>query len=774
MPEFLKKNKDIIILWTCIVVHTIILYKICDFRKSLETYGDDFAYYSMARSIFNGRGTEVHGVPFPFQNLAYVFFLVPLFGISNSVARMHVITLANSFLMSLCILPTWLICKELKLNRKYTWFVIIIMMVWPDHLTAGTMMSENLYWPISLFALYFCIRSLNSKHKCWSVVAAVFCYLAYWCKEVAICISLAYVGIVLLYPIITSVFCSEYLEKKKEKIGDIFRRYYIKDKTLINLILFSITFILIYILFKKILFNNVENYYEHQLGSDFFSHSYSAFYFLYGIFYYTIASIIAFMVIPVMYPLIHLKKLDENTKKSYIYAMMLLLGTIIVIAFTITVKEDIGRVAPRIHLRYYASIIGLLLPVFFKTLSIVENDPKYSDNYRKKSLVMWIVTGIVCVFAYKGVQGGCANENLALIYSQYLLNKFPILRNGNNDAVVFYPSAFVITIVIVAILLLWSLLESSKKGRKYCSVFICAIMIGVCGLNTLLGAVNLRNTYGSDFLRIVEMSKINNYFKDNNMGQYNVMFVSKSWGTKDAKIYDTYFDGENNFEISYETLINKMYESGNADVDVKQTQFSEIVWGSSYSIDTIDYIILGDGINDLNGIVGGLELVQEISSEYFSVYKNLDSTTLALPTEDVVGSENNLVEINFTDVDFNANLFAISGLSYCEGSHTWTDGNELVIRALVPKSVNKVNVQFDLVNTFYGNQEIIVYQADQIIYHGIANSAHSFSFELSPNSGNCGFKIYLPNAISPADIGESADTRKLALDLQKISISKVN
>ena len=118
MSGFVRKNKNAVILVVCILLHTVVLYGICNFRKSIETYGDELLYYSIARSLFLGQGIMVHGVPSHFQNLAYSFYLMPFFYISNGILRMKVITLANSFLISLSVIPVWFLCKELKLKEK--------------------------------------------------------------------------------------------------------------------------------------------------------------------------------------------------------------------------------------------------------------------------------------------------------------------------------------------------------------------------------------------------------------------------------------------------------------------------------------------------------------------------------------------------------------------------------------------------------------------------------------------------------------------------------
>ena len=122
-----------------------------------------------------------------------------------------------------------------------------------------------------------------------------------------------------------------------------------------------------YILFKKTILLNIDDIYKSKMDISFLKDWYSIFYFVYAFAYYFIASALAFMVYPLIYPAIHIRELDKKTKNAFLFLMLLFLETLFVIVFTITIKEDVGRVAPRIHLRYFTPMIGVFLPIFFQS-----------------------------------------------------------------------------------------------------------------------------------------------------------------------------------------------------------------------------------------------------------------------------------------------------------------------------------------------------------------------------------------------------------------------
>lgn len=195
MKTKLANIDDKILLLILILSHVILLYLFCGFSKRPETYGDELIYIDIAKSIAHNETFAIHGVPLEFTNILYSIILAPLFLVGNTITRVNLITLVNCFLVSISLLPVYLICKEFNIKKKYLWIVLAIMYVWPDMLNAATFMSENLYFPISLFAMFFCIKMYKNDKYIWSWIAGVFSYLAYFCKEVGLCIPLACVTV---------------------------------------------------------------------------------------------------------------------------------------------------------------------------------------------------------------------------------------------------------------------------------------------------------------------------------------------------------------------------------------------------------------------------------------------------------------------------------------------------------------------------------------------------------------------------------------------------
>ena len=739
MKEFCTKKKNVIILTGLVVVHTILLFLLCDYEKSMAIYPDENLYYGMARTLFQGNGLKYHGQPFSFQNLGYTFFLVPFFFIGDGIVRIKAIMFANSFLMSLCIIPVWLICRELKLRERYSWYVIIIMLLWPDMLVAETFMSENIFYPAALFALYFIIKSFGSDQKRWGVLAALVSYFAYFCKAVAMCLPAAYIALMILYPFIQQLILQKGGRQARELLNNEIPRQYKEEHTLQKLGVYVGIFAACYI-GVRLLFMLTPAKGTYALGVS--ATDGSTFYFicfmLYSMFYYVAAVLVAFFVYPVIYPLVHIKKLDDQTRKAFLFSLIMILGAIYVIVYSITVNEDFGALAPRVHLRYFSYVIGLLLPVFFRTVSVVEEDAAYADRMRKWILPVSVIAGMVVVFGFKWAPSGCCIKSLPLVFSTFIKNFCSFLQKETveiaTETLTVYPIVIVTAVGVVAILVIWGVVQSKNKGRVFFPVVLTAVMVGVCLLNDVTGAVIVQKAYQRDSAMIEEMRHINTYFEENHLEDCSVLYLALSAKELEDKVYDTYFDGKNN----YETTVFSFYQSLSGDMEKKipDACLPEAVYWSEYKMDTIDYLMVCTKATYVMEFVDGVEPVPELSGEHYRVYRNVDPETIA-------GKVPEKITYQMTQEGYNA-YFGISGLGTCEGDYTWTDGKELEFEGYLPEDTTEAVVTVELEKTYHGVQEVALYQYESKYDSVFVKGKDSFSFHISVNHGNYSFQFRFP------------------------------
>lgn len=746
-----------IILFVIVFVHIIALFCLSNFSKRLETYPDELIYTEIARNIAERHYFEVHSVPFDFTNILYSIVISPAFVISDTFFRVKIITLINSFVISFAIIPVYLICKELRLKAKYTWMTVAIIFVWPDMLNSVSFMSENIYFPIGMFALLFCIRMFNRRDCYSSLLAGLFSYLAYFSKEVGLCIPVACIVAELLFIFFENGITTNNLRNQ------------IKRSRFKPLVLYCLSFAFLYLFFKMVLLANVQNLYAKggSLNFALLKDPYWFLYFLYAIKYYIVACIIALMVFPVAIPLLQYNAMKQILKKTYIFAILLLAGTIVVIALTISIREDLGLMVPRVHLRYLCPLIGIFLPLLYASIDV--KDP-FIQKEKQNGYIFWIGLCLVGLFTFKGVKRGCVTESMSLNYTKLFEKIIPNLMASGDGGIQFYVASWLIIVIIF--FASWYIINQLMRQKHERAIYtFTGIALFVCIINCVCSYWLLLKSYKVDPAIVAEMDSINDYFIDNNLDSANVMYVAAKWTaadaiwySADAKVYDLYFDAANDeMEITSDYLKDLLYNKDEYSSQLCKDTFHDTIYYTPYVVDTIDYFIVGDAYKDFDKTISGIELIDSIGGNEFFVYKNIDHNTMD------VNCDSGPINISYTSENNNAILYTQYGISGCEGEFSWTDGKELLIEVDGVKG-NTAKVTFDILRTYNGVQNYIVLQNNTIIDQGEVNGESNISFNAMVEDNKCTFKVMLPNAISPKENEGSPDERVLSLALRSISI----
>lgn len=154
-------QKVLLLFFVTIALH----FLFADYIKSVKVFPDETLYYSIADSLWHGNGVMVNNIPSNFQKILYSIAICPLFAISDIVLRIKMITLLNCILMGSGIFPVYLLAKRYLKDGKHIWFVCILYAVFSDLAYCTGFMAENLFLPMSLFAIYFVSRIIEKKEN---------------------------------------------------------------------------------------------------------------------------------------------------------------------------------------------------------------------------------------------------------------------------------------------------------------------------------------------------------------------------------------------------------------------------------------------------------------------------------------------------------------------------------------------------------------------------------------------------------------------------------
>ena len=359
----INKNKSIniefLIIFLFFATSIAIRFLIANRIRNIAIIPDEYRYYLMASSIYTGKGLSIHNFPTEYQKILYSLFLSPAFAFENIFLRFSVIALINSLLISSGIFPYYLLIKKIIKNKTNIIICSILYFFFSDLSFSQTLMSEVIFLPLSLWLIYLSYIVLIEENKKYylSIILGIILYATYLTKEIAFVFPIAYF-IILLY----ELFKKE-INLKSEKIK--------------QFIIFISTFTIIFIIFKLTLFAGFGNSYDQQSIDAIFK-SGSIEFLIYSFIWYIATFIITSFILPIILPILNYNQYSINEKKLYNYLIALLIVSSLVIAYTISIREDLSSQTIRFHGRYVCYLYLIFIIYFykcfeFKNIEIIKN-----------------------------------------------------------------------------------------------------------------------------------------------------------------------------------------------------------------------------------------------------------------------------------------------------------------------------------------------------------------------------------------------------------------
>ena len=607
-----KRFSDVWGITGVFLIGVLLHFYLGDFSKALVLYPDELRYYGIARSLFNGNGLDIRGISSGFQKIGYSLLLAPLFAIGDGILRVKLIGLLNSFVIMLSVFPIWLIGKQIGLDRKTRYLLLALTIIWPETMISMTFMSEVLYWPVFLLFVYIWLVNEQRKSYKLAVIEGLLCYFGYLTKEMFLALLLAYAAFEIIWPPLNR---SHYQRKEFMMFG-----------------VFLAAFMLCHIAMKLTLFRGLGNSYN-QMGIEAILSPYRFMFTLYAFFYCLAGVLAATLIIPLVYPVIHFRNnTHEEGRKLFCLTVLFFLITSATIAYTISVREDLGITAMRIHLRYMGPAFAILLAAFFISMQ----EGTFEFGRRRLALEVLVLTTIYVFFVFKGTPGG-TEQYTTTWYSALMEAKRgaligSLLPSEGGDLVI-HLGALIGNIFLVTVAGLFHYLYT-RKGRKWAMTFFAAVLTLICVADDGAVAISLRKSYHTrnpyHEVMIKESVKMNNYFK--NAAHANILYVTcDDYQRHDngARYIDTYVDSAAHLYYVRDTFLTGRNAWDN--INIANTALHESLSGGLYEgVNSIDYIILENSIDLGEKQLVNVERVDEISGTHFTVYKNLDPAVIRL------------------------------------------------------------------------------------------------------------------------------------------------
>ncbi len=157
------------------------IYWISDVGGPIIFY-DETLYRDYAEALFTKGYYADYFYPF-----LYPFTLAPSFFSAENYYRGMLII--NSFISSSIIFPTWFVSR-LFLNKRLSFFSILITALLPFNLYFHTLlMSENLYMPLLMTAVYVVLQNNTSRPVFWTVLTGLIIGLLHLTRHMSLAVT---------------------------------------------------------------------------------------------------------------------------------------------------------------------------------------------------------------------------------------------------------------------------------------------------------------------------------------------------------------------------------------------------------------------------------------------------------------------------------------------------------------------------------------------------------------------------------------------------------
>lgn len=739
-------------LWLGILIGASILIRLsfaARYPIKMVCYPDELRYYRIATSIANGTGLSIYNMPTDFQKILYSVCIAPACLVDSIRLRMILIFAINSIIMSLGTLAVYSLASKMLKSSLLKFVSCIFYLISSNMLYTMTFMSENLSITITLFLMDLIYSQILNEMNfslrdiLISLLSGFVCYLCYLTKEVAIVVPLAYLAYIISMAIYRDISSTK-ISKDKQRV------------IIIKYMVFLLGFSVPYIIMKMTLFNGMSNSYSQQVleaimalrGPDKIQ------YLAYGIVCYIVNFSIMILLAPLLIPIIHFDSLDNQIKKYFVFLLWIIIGTAVIVSYTITIREDYfnvgSRFEPRAHMRYIAALEPILIIILF---NLLEKRFRIDlSNMLNNNIIICIITFGVGAL-YRGFSVGSNVDNYMYIFSKFA-------DNGNM--------LFIITISIAIITIA---IESLMKYNIKSAVFLFVLLFSVTQI--------CDNYYGiKDNLRIYSISDhIENEaiglksLIDNN--QDKKYLIVDSFLTDEQKTLDTYLTQKNVYVTSIDEF-KSLYASNADEMDQKEVS---VIWTNGENIKypkmKYDYLILRKG----NFILNGAECAMMKGSAYkdYNVYEiSGKGRDISLIEGAIISNKNN--SIMFWGDNWNANWYILSGISGREQNFTWTNEREIRFKDIYmedSKGRTKYSMHISIAGTFNGDQRINISNNGRKVYSDKVNGGANIDIVVeTDDKGILRLVFEVPDLISPHTLGVSNDDRELGIALDKITFAK--
>ena len=539
----------------CAVVYGLL----SSYPRELAVYSDELRYLDVARSLLQGRGLRVRNMPSDYQKILYPLCILPALLLRTTAAQITAIGWLNAVYMASAVFPAYALARAMRLNPRRTAFLVGVTAVLPTMSAAATFMSETVFLPLSLWQVYFFLRAMLAAPRArvgWCAAAGAFCYLLYLNKEVA------------LYYLIAWVLVRAWVWWHDKASW--------RAELACNAALLG-SFLACFVLAKVTLFRGLGNSYNQTGWLTGEQWRFLPF----ALVCDALFTVLAFWVYPVLLPLcgLHRPRRGSDARRTQLPLFLLLcLGFgVAVIAWSITVREDLHDPSPRQHMRYLEPLLIPLLAVTMDTL-----DEALTPARKRLLAALTALWGIDFIVFCRAIGAG-AGDNTLLQWFDFVADRTDRLPGGSQTLwLAVWRICIVLGVAVLGAVLV------RRRGRRVLAaaalVLCAACYLGEWRIN--------RWTYAIPAESAAEASALNESLA---ALDGKVLFLPCGVRQRDSQLIETYV-ARDVYIVEYETLLQSGVLADGV-LDLTAEAVGPEYPGRAYTdLDAADWVLAAEGV----------------------------------------------------------------------------------------------------------------------------------------------------------------------------------
>ena len=553
-----KRNGWLLVLMlfaVCAVVYGVL----SSYPRELAVYSDELRYLDVARSLLQGRGLRVRNMPSDYQKILYPLCILPALLLRTTAAQITAIGWLNAVYMASAVFPAYALARAMRLNPRRTAFLVGVTAVLPTMSAAATFMSETVFLPLSLWQVYFFLRAMLAAPQArvgWCAAAGAFCYLLYLNKEVA------------LYYLIAWVLVRGWVWWH-DKAG--WRAELACNAALLG------SFLACFVLAKVTLFRGLGNSYNQTGWLTGEQWRFLPF----ALVCDALFTVLAFWVYPVLLPLcgLHRPRRGSDARRTQLPLFLLLcLGIgVAVIAWSITVREDLHDPSPRQHMRYLEPLLIPLLAVTMDTL-----DEALTPARKRLLAALTALWGIGFIVVCRAIGAG-AGDNTLLQWFDFVADRTDRLPGGSQTL---WLAVWRVCIVLgVAVLGAVLVRHRGRRVLAAAALVLCAACyLGEWRINRWTYAIPAESAAGASALN-ESLAALDG----------KVLFLPCGVRQRDSQLIETYV-ARDVYIVEYETLLQSGVLADGV-LDLTAEAVGPEYPGRAYTdLDAADWVLAAEGV----------------------------------------------------------------------------------------------------------------------------------------------------------------------------------